>query len=434
MGLRLRAHLQLPGRVRDVPAPQDRGGRRAAARAHRARRRLRPALGRRRRMTGLDALRRLPLRSRLALLTAVAVAVAVAAVGRRVLAHHPRPAAPSSSTPPCATVGCGQSGYVHGADRQPAPAPRADGTCASSPTPYTVAAGRRPTGTVCTRPEKSPIPRQRVDVAVAEADCRSSVHTHQARTARRCGSTPCPTAARSPTPAATASRCPSPRPWTRCTDPLNHARLVLLIVAGVGVLGAATAGLWIARAGLRPVDRLTEAVEHVARTEDLAVRIPAEGEDEIARLSRSFNSMTAALAASRDRPAAADRGRRARTAHPAHLAAHQHRPAGPQRARPAAPIPAGGPRGAAVLGEGADDASWPRSSATSRSSPARTRAPAAGRRPGRRAARDRRDGPASVPGCAAPTLTITRGAATPGTYAPSPPPWSGRWSTSWTTR
>ncbi|MGW3142497.1 hypothetical protein ACWDAQ_42725, partial [Streptomyces sp. NPDC001139] len=29
-------------------------------------------------------------------------------------------------------------------------------------------------------------------------------------------------------------------------------------------------------AGLRPVDKLTEAVEHVARTEDLGIRIPVD--------------------------------------------------------------------------------------------------------------------------------------------------------------
>jgi len=48
------------------------------------------------------------------------------------------------------------------------------------------------------------------------------------------------------------------------------------------------------------VDRLTGAVEHIARTEDLAVRIPVDGHDEIARLSRSFNAMTEALASSRE--------------------------------------------------------------------------------------------------------------------------------------
>ncbi|MFC7990742.1 sensor histidine kinase [Streptomyces pilosus] len=83
---------------------------------------------------------------------------------------------------------------------------------------------------------------------------------------------------------------------------LNELALLLLLVSGVGVLGSAAAGLAVARTGLRPVDRLTEAVEHVARTEDLGVRIPVEddSEDEIARLSRSFNSMTSALAGSRD--------------------------------------------------------------------------------------------------------------------------------------
>ncbi|KPC75320.1 hypothetical protein ADL26_07985, partial [Thermoactinomyces vulgaris] len=73
---------------------------------------------------------------------------------------------------------------------------------------------------------------------------------------------------------------------------LEVIRLAFYAVAGIGVLGAATAGLWIARTGLKTVDRLTGAVEHVARTEDLAVRIPVEGGDEIARLSRSFNAMT----------------------------------------------------------------------------------------------------------------------------------------------
>lgn len=91
-------------------------------------------------------------------------------------------------------------------------------------------------------------------------------------------------------------------PLSNTQSTLNELALLLLLVSGVGVLGSSAAGLAVARAGLRPVDRLTEAVEHVARTEDLGVRIPVEddSEDEIARLSRSFNSMTSALASSRD--------------------------------------------------------------------------------------------------------------------------------------
>ncbi|MEV5492452.1 HAMP domain-containing sensor histidine kinase [Streptomyces bobili] len=82
---------------------------------------------------------------------------------------------------------------------------------------------------------------------------------------------------------------------------LNELALILLLVSGIGVVGAGAAGLAVARAGLRPVDKLTEAVEHVARTDDLGIRIPVEedAEDEVARLSRSFNSMTASLANSR---------------------------------------------------------------------------------------------------------------------------------------
>ncbi|MFF3821191.1 sensor histidine kinase [Streptomyces bluensis] len=83
---------------------------------------------------------------------------------------------------------------------------------------------------------------------------------------------------------------------------LNDLALLLLVVSGVGVVGAGAMGLFGARAALRPVDKLTDAAEHIARTEDLTIRIPVEdeAEDEIARLSRSFNSMTSALADSHE--------------------------------------------------------------------------------------------------------------------------------------
>ncbi|MGW4390028.1 ATP-binding protein [Streptomyces sp. NPDC004685] len=90
------------------------------------------------------------------------------------------------------------------------------------------------------------------------------------------------------------------RPLSEVDDTLGKLGLILALVAGIGVIGAGAAGLWVARTGLRPVDELTDTVEHVARTEDLTVRIPVEGDDEIARLSASFNSMTASLASSRD--------------------------------------------------------------------------------------------------------------------------------------
>jgi two-component system sensor histidine kinase MprB len=105
------------------------------------------------------------------------------------------------------------------------------------------------------------------------------------------------------------------KPLADVEKPLSTLAWVLLFVCGVGVVGAGAAGLWVARTGLRPVDELTGAVEHIARTEDLTVRIPDEGDDEIARLSRSFNSMTAALASSQERQAQliADAGHELRT-------------------------------------------------------------------------------------------------------------------------
>jgi two-component system sensor histidine kinase MprB len=83
-------------------------------------------------------------------------------------------------------------------------------------------------------------------------------------------------------------------------DSLTSLAWLLLAVSVLGIGGAATTGLLVSRAALRPVDALTQAVEHVARTEDLSVRMPVSGDDEIARLSESFNAMTAALQASRD--------------------------------------------------------------------------------------------------------------------------------------
>ena len=95
---------------------------------------------------------------------------------------------------------------------------------------------------------------------------------------------------------------------------LRRLGTVLLIVGGVGVAIAAMAGGAVARAGLRPVGRLTEAAERVARTDDLRP-IPVVGSDELARLTEAFNMMLRALAESRDRQArlVSDAGHELRT-------------------------------------------------------------------------------------------------------------------------
>ena len=50
---------------------------------------------------------------------------------------------------------------------------------------------------------------------------------------------------------------------------MTKLRWVLLIVGGIGMAVAAVAGGMVTQAGLRPVARLTEAAERVARTDDL---------------------------------------------------------------------------------------------------------------------------------------------------------------------
>lgn len=89
---------------------------------------------------------------------------------------------------------------------------------------------------------------------------------------------------------------------------------VLFVVGGAGVAFAAIAGTAVARTGLRPVTRLTAAAERVARTQDLTP-IPVTGNDELARLTESFNTMLRALAESRDQQArlVADAGHELKT-------------------------------------------------------------------------------------------------------------------------
>lgn len=81
---------------------------------------------------------------------------------------------------------------------------------------------------------------------------------------------------------------------------LNRLAIVLTLVGAAGIALAAVAGTAVGRTGLAPVARLTRAAERIARTDDLRP-IPVAGDDEIARLTTSFNQMLVALGESRDR-------------------------------------------------------------------------------------------------------------------------------------
>ncbi|MFI6862975.1 sensor histidine kinase [Streptomyces sp. NPDC050421] len=263
-------------------------------------------------MTGpLRRIRALPLRSRLALLVATAVAVAVAAVAaacwfvtKAQLEHQMDTTLRSSK---------GDKDYLS----------RLYGYCSGLNQPPPKLFSNADTvqilgadGTVCIAPDTPKLPVSAADLAVAAGEDRSALHTttdsDDVKVRVYTYQQQFQISARVPPTDLAVSIS---RPLSEIDKPLTTLAWVLLLVSGIGVIGAGAAGLWIARSGLRPVDELTEAVEHVARTEDLTVRIPVEGEDEIARLSRSFNSMTASLATSRDRQAQliADAGHELRT-------------------------------------------------------------------------------------------------------------------------
>lgn len=74
----------------------------------------------------------------------------------------------------------------------------------------------------------------------------------------------------------------------------------LLLFVGLGGVGlAALLGLVVARGALGPIARLTKAAEHVAETQELAARIEVDRDDEVGRLAMSFNAMLSALEESR---------------------------------------------------------------------------------------------------------------------------------------
>jgi two-component system sensor histidine kinase MprB len=96
---------------------------------------------------------------------------------------------------------------------------------------------------------------------------------------------------------------------------LGFLRLILILVALGGVALAATLGWAVGRASMRPVEDLTLAAEHVAKTQDLSEKIEDTSNDELGRLARSFNAMLAALSVSKQQQAqlVSDAGHELRT-------------------------------------------------------------------------------------------------------------------------
>ncbi|MGY4965051.1 sensor histidine kinase [Streptomyces sp. 900105245] len=166
-----------------------------------------------------------------------------------------------------------------------------------TPTPYVVQVITSD-GTVCVAPGHKKLEVGESDLAVARGILRSTVHdTVSADGQKMRVSTTRPN---TPPRFSGGYAVSIAQSFSVVHEPLNSLALWLLGFSGVGIIGAATAGVAVSRSGLRPVEALTRAAERIARTQDLTIRIPADGGDEIARLSKSFNEMTEALAVSRD--------------------------------------------------------------------------------------------------------------------------------------
>jgi two-component system sensor histidine kinase MprB len=81
---------------------------------------------------------------------------------------------------------------------------------------------------------------------------------------------------------------------------LNSLKLRLLLLGVGGVAAAALLGWVVARRIVRPVERLRDAAERIASTQDLSTTVPVDGVGEVGSLAKSFTTMVGALSSSRD--------------------------------------------------------------------------------------------------------------------------------------
>lgn len=258
-------------------------------------------------------IRRLSLRTRLALMSAIAVTIAIAVVST--LAWWATADSLRSQVDRTLTAGPGPGRQLAGAGVRPLRAgAELERLCTADPgldravRPIIGSIQLvRADGTSCSPNAAALVPVRAADLAAARGGPRTAL-----RSERTADGTHVRVIS---TPLGAGYALMTSRDLTEVDNALESLGLVLLVAGTLGALGALALGLIVARAGLRPVDGLTLAAEKVAATKDLDVRIPVTGDDEVARLARAFNKMTAALASARDRreQVIADAGHELRT-------------------------------------------------------------------------------------------------------------------------
>ncbi|MHB8220334.1 MAG: HAMP domain-containing sensor histidine kinase [Acidimicrobiales bacterium] len=85
------------------------------------------------------------------------------------------------------------------------------------------------------------------------------------------------------------------RPVTELDAELGRLAAVLIATGAGGILMALLLGMLVAGLALRPVRLLTEAAERVTSTRDFSNELPKGGNDELARLATSINTMLDAV-------------------------------------------------------------------------------------------------------------------------------------------
>ena len=85
------------------------------------------------------------------------------------------------------------------------------------------------------------------------------------------------------------------RPLDEVDKALDRTLLILVLSVAGGIALAAALGAAVAKAALAPVARFTSRTEAISSDLDLSQRLEVHGDDELARLARSFNATLDAL-------------------------------------------------------------------------------------------------------------------------------------------
>jgi two-component system, OmpR family, sensor histidine kinase MprB len=85
------------------------------------------------------------------------------------------------------------------------------------------------------------------------------------------------------------------RPLEEIDKQLSRILIALIAIGAVGIAGGAGLGAFVARTALVPIARFTERTEALSAEPDPSERMDVVGDDELARLARSFNTTLDAL-------------------------------------------------------------------------------------------------------------------------------------------